>query len=180
VSATVSVTPTVDPEAWTVAWFTSAQLRGRPLLTEVLPRADTLDYDWSEDAVPAGIRPQDLGVRLSTMRVIEVDGNYTFSLSARGRLRLTVDGRNVIDRWRPGTWEEVALVPLSEGSHRFVLTFGAGPSLTPRLSYAMSPSPEPEEAMTPQAPPLLRRVPTLVTVPDPLPTSTPWWFFWRR
>jgi hypothetical protein len=102
-------------------------------------------------------------------------GNYRFSLSGEGRLRLTIDGRIVIDRWRPGEWDEEALVPLLTGRHRIVLTYGASPSRDPWLTYEMAPEAESEDVV----PPLLRQVPTRVSELNVVPTPTPWWYFWR-
>ncbi|MFO7698642.1 MAG: PA14 domain-containing protein [Anaerolineae bacterium] len=186
VTPSVSPTATPDPEDWTIAYYNSALLRGRPVVTEVLERADVLAFDWAEDAPPGNILLKNLGVSLSTIRVLE-PGNYRFSVSGEGRLRLTIDGRIVIDRWRPGLWEEEALVPLLTGRHRIVLTYGASPSRDPWLSYEMAPDIAPEDGTgTPVAPfrtPLLPELP----VPDPLrlekaptPTPTSWWgYFWR-
>jgi len=185
------VTATPDPEDWTVAYYDSALLRGTPVVTERIARTDVLAFDWVEDAPPADISLKALGVRLSTVREVE-GGNYLFSVSAEGRLRLTIDGRTVIDRWRPGEWEEEALVPLIPGRHRIVVSFGANPGRDPWLTYEMAEempglkleAPQRSEG-TPLAPvdatsePNLRelRPPPPVT---PAPTPTPWWsFFWR-
>ncbi|MHB1318128.1 MAG: PA14 domain-containing protein [Anaerolineae bacterium] len=172
----VSLTPTVNPEDWTIAYYDSALLRGRPVVTEVLTRTNILEFDWTEDAPPGDIELEDLGVRFSTMRVVE-PGNYRINVSGQGRLRLTIDGRIVIDRWRAGEWDEEALVPLLDGRHRIVLTYGASPNRDPWLTYEMATEPEPEDDA---APPLLRQAPTRATGLDVAPTPTPWWFFWRR
>jgi len=157
-----------------VAWYASPLLRGQPVLTERLPRTDVLEYDWSEDPPPAGIPLRSLGVRLATARTVE-EGEYLFTVQGAGRLTLTIDGRIVIDRWRAGRWDEIALVPLFEGTHRIVLNFGASPSLAPWLAYEMTPV---EEAGTPE--PLLRgSPPTPATrLPLPAPTAVPWWRRW--
>jgi hypothetical protein len=179
-TATATVTPLVtrtatpDPEDWTIAYYNSALLRGRPAVTEVLTRTDVLTYDWSEEPPPGRIQLKNLGVSFSTVRVVE-PGNYRFSLSGEGRLRLTIDGRIVIDRWRPGEWDEEALVPLLTGRHRIVLTYGASPSRDPWLTYEMAPEAESEDVV----PPLLRQVPTRVSELNVVPTPTPWWYFWR-
>lgn len=188
---TPAVTPTAtpDPEDWTVAYYDSALLRGTPVVTEYIPRTDILAFDWTEDAPPEDISLKALGVRLSTVRDVE-GGNYLFSVSAQGRLRLSIDGREVIDRWRPGEWEEAALVPLIPGKHRIVVSFGASPSRDPWLTYEMAeemPGLKLEAPQQPYRTPLAPLVPTgepdlreLRPAPTATPTVTPWWnFFWR-
>jgi len=190
-SKTPAVTPspsaTPDPEDWTVAYYDSALLRGTPVVTERIARTDILAFDWSEDAPREDISLKNLGVRLSTVRDVE-GGNYLFTVSAQGRLRLTIDGRTVIDRWRPGEWEEQALVPLIPGNHRIVVSFGASPSRDPWLTYEMAqetPDLELEAPRQPYRTPLAPIVPTgepdlRDLRPAPSPTPTPWWnFFWR-
>jgi len=127
-------------------------------------------------------------VRLATVRTLEA-GEYQVSVTAEGRMRLTIDGRPVFDRWRVGRWDDSTLITLGEGQHRILLSYGTDPIYLPQLSFALEPSPATPAAPTALTPTVSAgrtRTPRPVPIPttrwdtEAEPTPEPWWYRWLR
>jgi len=172
----------VTADAWTVLYYSSPLLAGTPVASEVISATDTLEFDWVEEPPPAEIDLEKLGARLNTVRALE-SGVYQFRVAGEGRLRLSIDGRTVIDRWRAGEWEEVAIAPLRAGRHRIVLSFGAAPGRDPWLTYELSLASTPEIPTRQITTPAPLVEPGQPTSPDvrgqPSATPEPWWYRFR-
>ncbi|NLX43727.1 MAG: hypothetical protein GXY79_09665, partial [Chloroflexi bacterium] len=186
--ATPAPTATPAGEEWIVSYYASPLLRGTPVAVERVPRSDTLSIDWAHDTPLGGGTPAARGVRLATVRTLEA-GEYQVSVTAEGRMRLTIDGRPVFDRWRVGRWDDSTLITLGEGQHRILLSYGTDPIYLPQLSFALEPSPATPAAPTALTPTVSAgrtRTPRPVPIPttrwdtEAEPTPEPWWYRWLR
>ena len=100
-----------DP--WTAAYFANSDLSGEPVLTRV---ETSLDHNWGWGAPGAGV-PRDRFSARWTQPLYFRDGTYRFTTYTDDGVRLWVDGRLLIDSWRPMRGTRSATVRLSEGTH---------------------------------------------------------------
>ena len=100
-----------DP--WEAAYFANTDLSGEPVLTRI---ETTLDHNWGWGSPGAGV-PKDHFSARWTQSIPFRAGTYRFTTYTDDGVRLWVDGRLVIDAWRPMRGYRSATVQLSEGTH---------------------------------------------------------------
>lgn len=73
-------------------------------------------FDWAKNRVPApGIATDTYSIRWTGQIVAPKSETYTFSLRADDGVRMWIDNQLVIDRWRTGSAESRATVPMTAG-----------------------------------------------------------------
>jgi len=100
-----------DP--WRASYFASADLSGEPALTRI---ERSLDHNWGLGSPGPGV-PKDHFSARWTQPLTFRGGVYRFTTYTDDGVRLWVDGRLVIDSWRPMRGYRSATVRLSEGTH---------------------------------------------------------------
>jgi len=100
-----------DP--WVAAYFTNTDLSGEPVLTRV---ETSLDHNWGWASPGTGV-PKDRFSARWTQPLYFRGGVYRFTTYTDDGVRLWVDGRLLIDSWRPMRGYRSATVRLSEGTH---------------------------------------------------------------
>jgi hypothetical protein len=98
---------------WSAAYYANQTLAGEPILRR---EEETLDFNWGWGS-PAAAIPSD-GFSAAWSREVELSGGtYLFSTYSDDGVRLYVDGRRVIDSWRPMRGYRSATLELNEGLH---------------------------------------------------------------
>jgi hypothetical protein len=110
--------PGVIEEAWTddpwaAAYFPNTNLSGRPVFSRI---ETSLDHDWGWGSPGAVVPPDNFSARW-TQPLYFQGGLYRFTTYTDDGVRLWVDGRLVIDSWRPMRGYRSATVRLSPGVH---------------------------------------------------------------
>jgi hypothetical protein len=101
------------PGPWQGEYFSTRDLTGSP----VMARSDaTLDFDWGWGAPAPGMNRDNFAARWSGTFSFQ-SGRYIFTTYSDDGVRLYVDGRRVIDSWRPMRGYRSATVDLSAGTH---------------------------------------------------------------
>lgn len=107
------------PGPWQGEYFNNRDLTGSP----VLVRTDSaVDFNWRWDAPAPGVNRDHFSVRWSGTFPFE-GGRYRFSTTSDDGVRLYVDGRLVIDSWRPMRGYRSATLDLSAGTHTVRLEY---------------------------------------------------------
>ncbi len=102
-----------DDDPWLAAYFATDDLGGEPVLTRIEP---ALDHDWRFGSPGKGV-PKDHFSARWTQSLRLAGGLYRFTTYTDDGVRLWVDGRLVIDSWRPMRGYRSATVRLSQGLH---------------------------------------------------------------
>jgi hypothetical protein len=98
---------------WQAEYFSGANLAGPP----VLSRSDAaLDFNWGLGAPATSMASDNFSARWTGSFHFEA-GRYTFTTYSDDGVRLTVDGRRVIDSWRPMRGYRSASLDLAQGTH---------------------------------------------------------------
>jgi len=100
-----------DP--WTAAYFANTDLSGKPALTRI---ETSLDHNWGWGSPGAAVSQDHFSARW-TQSLYFRGGAYRFTTYTDDGVRLWVDGRLLIDSWRPMRGYRSATVRLSEGMH---------------------------------------------------------------
>jgi hypothetical protein len=100
-----------DP--WAAAYFATSDLSGEPVLTRV---ETALDHNWGWGSPGSGV-PKDRFSARWTQALSFRAGTYRFTTYTDDGVRLWVDGRLLIDAWRPMRGTRSATVRLGEGRH---------------------------------------------------------------
>ena len=130
VAQTSRTTPSVPPtEAapddrgpggpWHADYYDNATLTGDPVVSR---QEDMLDFNWGWDS-PAPAIPSDDFSAVWTREIELSGGSYLFSTYSDDGVRLYIDGKRVIDSWRPMRGYRSATVDLSEGVHTVRLEY---------------------------------------------------------
>jgi hypothetical protein len=122
--------PRADP--WQLELYANPDLEGAPALT----RVDTaLDYNWGLESPAAGLPADDFSARW-TQPLYFTSGNYLFTTVTDDGVRLWIDGRLLIDAWRPMRGARSAAVSLEQGTHEVRMEyFERGGAATARLTW---------------------------------------------
>ena len=141
---------------WQGEYFSGGDLAGPP----VLSRSDAaLDFNWGWGAPAAPMVGDNFSARWTGSFHFEA-GRYTFTTYSDDGVRLYVDGRRVIDSWRPMRGYRSASLDLTQGTHTMrVEYFERGGVALIRLSCKQT-----LKAALAQAP---------AAVPLPAPTQVP-------
>jgi beta-glucosidase len=76
-------------------YFNNSDLSGTPIFKET---KTTSEFMWFGE-MPQGVDPQQFSLRATGRFTPQETGDYTFGLVSAGRVRLSLDGRAVIDNW---------------------------------------------------------------------------------
>ncbi len=98
---------------WEAAYFANTDLSGEPVLTRI---ETALDHNWGWSSPGAGV-PNDHFSARWTQPLYFSAGTYRFTTYTDDGVRLWVDGRLLINSWRPMRGYRSARVWLSEGMH---------------------------------------------------------------
>jgi hypothetical protein len=102
------------PGPWQGEYFNNSTLSDTP----VLRRTDAaLDFDWGWNAPAPELKRDYFSARWSGAFSFSA-GRYTFTTYSDDGVRLYVDGRRVIDAWRPTRGYRSATLNLSQGTHK--------------------------------------------------------------
>jgi hypothetical protein len=111
--------PPGAPGPWQAEYFDNQDLSGEPLLTQTHER---LDFNWGFGGPSPAMPRDDFAIRWTTRRAFE-SGRYTFTTYSDDGVRLYVDGRRVLDSWRPMRGYRSVTLDLSAGEHTIVLEY---------------------------------------------------------
>jgi hypothetical protein len=100
-----------DP--WEVKYFSNTKLSGRPVLSRI---EESLNHNWGFGS-PGRMVPVDNFSARWTQPLYFEGGLYRFTTYTDDGVRLWVDGRLLIDSWRPMRGYRSATVRLSPGIH---------------------------------------------------------------
>jgi len=103
----------VADDPWAAAYFANTGLSGKPVLTRV---ETALDHNWGFGSPGAGVPSNYFSARWTQPLYFRA-GAYRFTTYTDDGVRLWVDGRLLIDSWRPMRGARSATVRLSEGVH---------------------------------------------------------------
>jgi hypothetical protein len=107
------VEPSTSAGPWAAAYFADAALSGEPVLTRVEP---ALDHNWGFDSPGADV-PKDHFSARWTQELQLSGGLYRFTTYTDDGVRLWVDGRRVINSWRPMRGYRSVTLRLEPGAH---------------------------------------------------------------
>ena len=113
--AAPAAAPAADPadDPWAASYFANTDLSGTPALTRI---ETSLNHNWGFGSPGAGVPKDDFSARW-TQPLYFQSGIYRFTTYTDDGVRLWVDGRLLIDSWRPMRGYRSAAVRLSEGTH---------------------------------------------------------------
>lgn len=107
------------PAPWRGEYFDNPNLSGSPILA----RDDAkIDFNWGWGAPDSRLPDDDFSVRW-TNEIEFSGGRYTFSTFSDDGVRLYVDGKRVVDSWRPMRGYRSATLDLSPGTHTIRLEY---------------------------------------------------------
>ncbi len=116
---------TTSPESmtgpWTVNYYDNANLAGDPVMT-LRNQNEALDYNWGFDAPDPRLPDDTFSVAWEQTRSLAA-GRYRFTTYSDDGVRLYIDGRLVIDSWRPMRGTRSATVDLESGAHSIRLEY---------------------------------------------------------
>ncbi|MBN1177624.1 MAG: hypothetical protein JXD18_00300 [Anaerolineae bacterium] len=111
--------PVPVPGPWQAEYFDNATLAGAADLT----RSDAaIDFNWGLAAPVAGIPADNFSVRWRGTFSFAA-GRYTFTTYTDDGVRVTVDGRRIIDSWWPMRGYRSATTDLTAGTHTVEMTY---------------------------------------------------------
>ena len=104
---------------WQAAYFDNTTLAGTPALTR---QDQAIDFDWGWGTPTPAVGRDTFSVRWTgTFNFLE--GRHCFTTTSDDGIRLTVDGRRLIDAWAPMRGTRTACVDLTEGAHDVEVTY---------------------------------------------------------
>ena len=101
------------PGPWQGEYFNNQNLSGNPVLVSSDP---ALDLDWGFGSPAPEVMRDNFSARWSGTFQFNA-GRYSFTTYSDDGVRLYVDGKRVINSWRPMRGTRSATVDLSEGAH---------------------------------------------------------------
>ena len=112
--------PITPKNRWVGAYYNNEDLAGSPTFTR---RDSRIDFDWGLGSPGEGVEPNYFSVRWTNTFSLK-SGLYRFTTETDDGVRLSVDGKLVIDKWRlqPVT-KYSAEVRLSKGQHTVVMEY---------------------------------------------------------
>jgi hypothetical protein len=116
----VSPTPAgVTDDPWQAVYFANTSLSGDPVLTRI---ETALDHNWGLGSPGEGVPRDNFSARWTQPLYFDA-GVYRFTTYTDDGVRLWVDGRLLIDSWRPMRGTRSASVRLSEGTHEVKMEY---------------------------------------------------------
>jgi len=112
-------TEAIEDDPWQAAYFANSDLSGAPVLTRI---ETSLDHNWGWGS-PGGAVPKDHFSARWTQPLNFRAGTYRFTTYTDDGVRLWVDGRLLIDSWRPMRGYRSASVYLSQGVHEVKMEY---------------------------------------------------------
>jgi len=112
-AASAAAGPQEADDPWAASYFANTDVSGNPVLTRI---ETALDHNWGWGSPGSGV-PQDHFSARWTQPLYFRGGTYRFTTYTDDGVRLWVDGRLLIDAWRPMRGYRSATVRLSEGTH---------------------------------------------------------------
>ena len=111
--ATPTPAPAVSNGPWQATYFDNASLQGNPVVSRVEPG---LDFDWRWGSPDPAVPDDYFSARWTQTRSF-APGLYRFTTYTDDGVRLWIDGKLVVDSWRPMRGYRSATVRLAEGNH---------------------------------------------------------------
>jgi hypothetical protein len=105
--------PGEEDDPWETSYFANDNLGGDPVLTRI---ETSLDHNWGWGSPGDGVPKDHFSVRWTQPLYFRA-GTYRFTTYTDDGVRLWVDGRLLIDSWRPMRGYRSATLWLSEGVH---------------------------------------------------------------
>ena len=108
-------------------FFANAQLEGSPVAHQ---RDHQIEFAWAGKAPAAGVPAENFSARWIGTLTPALAGEYNFTITAHGSVRLYLDGKLALDAWTP--------VPSASSSSTHAITrrFTEGAAIPIRLEYA--------------------------------------------
>jgi uncharacterized protein YraI len=93
---TPTPTPLTTFRGWKGEYFANPNLQPPPTVVQDDP---TINFNWGAGAPAPGVPPNNFSVRWSRQAFFE-EGNYRIQVNVEGGVRLSLDGRPLIDDWQ--------------------------------------------------------------------------------
>lgn len=88
--------PTPPPVGFLAQYYNNMTLSGEPALYRTDP---AIDFRWDNRSPGPGVKQERFSVRWTGQVEVASEGDYLFSVTVAGGLRLWVDGALLLDRW---------------------------------------------------------------------------------
>jgi hypothetical protein len=164
---------------WKGEYWANATMTGQPNL---IRNDKKIDFEWGEGAPDAGLPNNNFSARWSRSIILE-SGIYRFSAIADDGIRITVDGKVILNKWHISQGDRIykSDVPLVQGQHLIVVEyFESGGNAftrvwTERIGGLPTDTPTPSPTVTVTATPTASPTATPTTTPTATatPTETP-------
>jgi glucose/arabinose dehydrogenase/PKD repeat protein len=131
----VTYTATYQPsQPFTAKYYDNTAFSGAPVLSRQDPN---INFAWGEGSPDPGLPVNNFAVRWSKTQWFG-EGRYKFTAVADDGVRLYIDGKRVIDRWRgPANTEFSHVADLGEGNHTITMEYAEyGGDATASLTWA--------------------------------------------
>ena len=143
------LTGSVAPQ-WRVEYFNNPYLSGSPVL--VRDEAESINHSWGTGSPDPSVAADYFSVRYTGSIHFELDGVYTFTLTADDGARLWVDGGMLVDQWS-GQAGQTGVVPrnVTMGVHPVIVEYyenTGDASITLSWSYGAAPGAQPTAVPT--------------------------------
>ena len=118
--------PTLTPDfagivsPWTGQYYVDPNLGGEPFYTN---HNANINFNWESGGPGYGLPEDEFSVRWMTHEQLEA-GHYTFRVYVEGGVRLYVDGKLLINKWRDSAGNFTAKIDLEEGHHTIQVDYG--------------------------------------------------------
>jgi len=176
---------------WKAQYWSNRELKGTPALVR---DEKSIDYDWKDHSPAVGLPADNFSARW-TQKIHFDDGTYRFRAVADDAVRVSVDGKWIINEWHDGSGSTTYAVDQKlKGDHTIVVEYyehsgeasvkvwierqtTPTPSLTPSATVTpsptitISPTSSPTPSVTPSA--TASSTPSETPTPTTTPTSTP-------
>jgi beta-glucosidase len=91
-------------------YFANPDLAGQPVAQR---RDRPVSFDFAKDKLPPGAVAENMSARWQGNLITTLAGEYHLTVTARGGVRLELEGRTLIDDWTPGEKVRTAAVKLA-------------------------------------------------------------------
>jgi hypothetical protein len=158
---------------WKAQYWSNRDLKG----TAALVRNDkSIDFDWGDGAPATGLPSENFSVRW-TQKISFKDGLYRFRAKADDGVRVSVDGKWIIDEWHENSGDETYAVDKAlKSEHTIVVEYyerSGSASIKVWIERQITPTPTMTATATPTATSTPTFTPTSTSAPDASATPTP-------
>jgi len=116
--------PQDDTSGLQGAYFANPRLEGKPIARQ---RSHQIEFAWDGKSPAHDVPAEDFSARWTGTLTPGLGGEYRFTLTARGGVRVRLDGESVLDAWKPAAGDA--------HPHAFARTFRENTAVQIELDY---------------------------------------------